>query len=176
MKDINSIPDLIQQFAEAPDEEQASILKRIDIKIDEFEKYASWCEGGYTRNCLTRTNKFEFILICWDTNAKTAIHGHDGQDCWVHQISGQITETRYKTVDGQHTEYVSRDLEEGKMVYMTDQMGFHCIENTSGKRAMTLHVYASPIDSCKVLDDNGVIQTKELVYDTISDESIATAV
>ena len=166
MTDINTISNLIKQFDEAPDEELASVLKRINIPIDEFENYASWSKNSYTRNCIARTDDFEFILICWDTNAKTAIHGHDGQDCWVHQVSGKITETRYKNGQDGMTEYVSRDLEKGKMVYMTDKMGFHEIENTSGTRAMTLHVYASPIDECKVVTEDGDIEVRELSYDT----------
>lgn len=176
MKEINTIPNLVQQFEDAPDEELASVLKRINIPIDEFEEYASWSENSYTRNCITRTDEFEFILICWDTNAKTSIHGHDGQDCWVHQVSGNIKERRYKNNDGDLSQYVARELEEGKMVYMTDKMGFHSIENISGQRAMTLHVYASPIDECKVVTADGTIQIKALSYDTNHDQAWKEAV
>jgi cysteine dioxygenase len=33
---------------------------------------------------------------------------------------------------------------------MTDEMGFHLIKNKSKQKAMTLHVYAGPIDACEI--------------------------
>ena len=96
MLPITSIENLIECFDDAEPSEQASVLKRTDISVSDFEKYASWIKGGYSRNCITRRDSFEMILICWDEGAKTPIHDHDGQHCWVLQVSGPIVEKRFE--------------------------------------------------------------------------------
>ena len=41
----------------------------------------------------------------------------------------------------------------------------HSIENISTQRAMTLHIYASPIDECKVYnDEKDCFEMKEMSY------------
>ena len=92
MQSITSIENLIECFDDAEPSEQVSVLKRTNISVSDFEKYASWINGEYSRNCIARRDSFEMILICWDEDAKTPIHDHGGQHCWVLQVSGTITE------------------------------------------------------------------------------------
>ena len=173
MSTITTIDQLIECFDEAEPSEQVSVLKRIEIPKSEFKEYATWKKGGYTRNCLARKEGFEFILICWDAGSVTPIHGHGGEDCWVHQVSGLVKEKRYKKTSYGFEVTNDATLIEGGLTYMHDRMGYHTIENCTDEPSMTLHVYASPIDRCKVYnDEKGEFETVEMEYDTIEGREV----
>lgn len=176
MSKITSIDQLIECFDNAEPSEQVSVLKRIDIPLNEFDDYATWKKGDYTRNCIARREGFEFILLCWDNTAITPIHGHDGQNCWVYQVDGEICEKRYVESDSGFKVTNEANLTPGKISFMHDRMGFHTIENISETRAMTLHVYANPIDSCLVYcDEKQEFEEKDMVYDTMPDHLLQNA-
>ncbi|MGD1848330.1 MAG: cysteine dioxygenase family protein [Salibacteraceae bacterium] len=164
----STIPQLIEKFAAATANEQAGILKHNAISVTEFEQYATWSEEGYTRNCIFRNADFEFILLCWQPGAITAIHGHGGQDCWVYQVDGEVQEERFDREDNAFISTAKMVLRAGRLSYMNDQMGYHAIQNTSTSRAMTLHIYASPIERCMVFNPKtNCFEVRELEYDSV---------
>ena len=168
MESISSALELIESFDDSDPLEQSKIIKNIDIPLEEFREYATWKNEDYTRNCLAKTEDYEFILLCWDGNCETAIHDHAGQNCWVVQVSGTVKETRYSgEADGLEIESVGY-LKPGQVSYMNDQLGYHKIENNSGEKAMTLHVYVKPIEACQVLnEETSAFEMKEMVYDQV---------
>lgn len=173
MSTIKTIEELINEFDNADFAEQKSVLKRIDIPVEEFQEYASWEDGSYTRNCIARKDGFEFILLCWAKDVGSSIHGHDGQHCWVYQVCGTVNEKRFDFTNGAFEETNNVNLDKGAITYMHDRMGYHSIQNVSGKGAMTLHVYANPIDRCKVYNEEiGKFETVEMEYDTIDAEPV----
>ena len=155
--------------------EFASVIKRVDFDRVDLECFMSWRADGYTRNCLAKTDAYELILLCWEPGAKTSIHDHGGEDCWVYQLEGTISEFRYEEGEaGTLVETQQLDLKPGKLTFMNDEMGYHSISNLSDERALTLHVYASPIDSCNVYNqEQGCFQSKDLFYDTFLNESVS---
>lgn len=175
MLPITSIENLIECFDDAEPSEQASILKRTNISVSDFEKYASWIKGEYSRNCMARRDSFEMILICWDDDAKTPIHDHDGQHCWVLQVSGSIIEKRFEKNDSGFTLVDEAELIAGKISYMNDKMGYHTLENNYQSRAMTLHIYANPINQCNVYnEEKSKFEVKEMAYDTVHKLDLST--
>ena len=166
MSSIKSLEQLINHFEDEPPSRRAKILDEAQIPIGDFMKYASWKEDCYTRNCIARTEEFEFILICWDLNAITPIHGHDDKDCWMYQIEGELKE-KVLTETEHGFELVSENkLTESTVSFMHDTMGYHTLSNNGEKRAMSLHIYAAPIDKCLVYSDNvSRFKTVELSYD-----------
>ena len=65
-------------------------------------------------------------------------------------------------------------LTPGKLTYMNDSMGYHTIGNISNQRAMTLHIYASPIDSCKVYNnEKACFEVKHMSYHTCKENALA---
>ena len=173
MSSIKTITELIEAFENAEPSEQIGVLKRIDIPRDEFEEFATWDEGSYTRNCIVRHDKFEFILLCWDSGVKTPIHGHDGQNCWVYQVAGTVSEKRFKQTHYGFELTNDTTLSEGRITYMHDRMGYHTLENISSSPSMTLHVYANPIDRCEVYNEKiGCFETVKMEYDTIEGQIV----
>lgn len=174
MQFIESIEDLITALDQSDQSERSGIMKRLKINQDEIENYTTWCKEGYTRNCLARSEEYEVILLCWDKNSETPIHGHDGQDCWVYQVQGDVEEIRYEENDSGALEESHRmELSEGGLSYMNDEMGYHLIKNISNQRAMTLHVYAAPIDACEVFDtEKEKFEVTEMEYDSVAEELV----
>lgn len=173
MPSIKTISELIETFDNAEPSEQVGVLKSIDIDVSEFEEFATWEKDGYTRNCIARRDGFEFILLCWEVGAKTPIHGHDSQNCWVYQVSGSVSEQRFKQTSYGFELTNDATLTEGGISYMHDRMGFHTLENISSSPSMTLHVYANPIDRCEVYNEQrGCFETVEMEYDTIEGQEV----
>ena len=54
------------------------LLKVTGLNEAEFEKYATWNQESYTRNCIARTDTYELILLCWEKKQETPIHEHGG--------------------------------------------------------------------------------------------------
>jgi cysteine dioxygenase len=164
---IKTIEDLIDTLETASSDRFAQIIQQISITEDSLKHFATWLDEGYTRNCLMRNDDYEIILLCWDKGAKTAIHGHGGENCWVYQVSGTVEEIRYTNINDSINESERLALNPGRISFMHDRMGFHAIQNISNDKAMTLHIYASPIDRCMVYnDEKDCFEMKTMSYDT----------
>ena len=168
MLPITTIENFIECLDDAKPSEQASVIKRTNISVSDFEKYASWIDGKYSRNCIARKDTYEMILICWDEYAKTSIHDHGGQHCWVLQISGTIIEKRFDKNETGLTLIDEAELRAGNISYMNDKMGYHTLENNSQSRSMTLHIYANPINQCNVYNkEKSKFELKDMTYDAM---------
>jgi cysteine dioxygenase len=169
MNRIESLNELIETLDDCDPEDYVKLAKHMKLPHSDFEKYAHWKPDGYTRNCIERTDAYELILICWNPGNETPIHCHSEQRCWVYQVEGKLSELRYKA-DELGTLVVCNEMElsPGRLTYMEDSMGYHTLKNHSDERAMTLHLYISPIDTCKVFNDTteDSFKLKELKYDS----------
>lgn len=173
MQSIKSIDELVASLDEATPKDYPLIAKSINIDPEDFYEYATWEPRGYTRNCIARTDDYELILICWDAGAVTPLHGHDGQDCWVYQVTGEMTELRYDKEGGKLKKTNEMAFSQGSLAYMHDRMGYHVLKNLGDTRCMTLHCYMKPVESCEVFDaEKGRFVTQELHYDTFEGEPI----
>jgi cysteine dioxygenase len=176
MNHIISIEQLAETLDQVAPLDHAKTMKRIKIEAQELEPYTTWSDQCYTRNCLARTKEYELILLCWDIGSKTPIHGHGGEDCWVYQVQGTVKEIRFEQNVGLLKVTDEMVLTPGKLTYMNDIMGYHSIENISNQRAMTLHIYASPIDTCKVYnDEEDCFEIKEMSYHTYKGNEVESS-
>lgn len=176
MNTINSLNELIDLLKQSNAENYVSIAKDMCIPHNDFEKYAHWKEVGYARNCIIKTEAFELILICWNKSDTTPIHGHNDQKCWVYIIDGEMSETRYKEDStGSLTECNKMQIKAGDLTYMENRMGYHSLKNSSEKKAMTLHLYCNPIESCDVFNvTENCFENKVLIFDSIGGEKISS--
>ncbi|MEM7086657.1 MAG: cysteine dioxygenase family protein [Bacteroidota bacterium] len=168
MNCIESLNELIETLEDCDPEDYVKLAKNMSIPKSDFEKYAHWKPDGYCRNCIERTDTYELILICWNPGDETPIHCHSEQRCWVYQVEGKIHEERYRADDsGVLVPCNQMELHPGRLTYMEDSMGYHTLRNHSDEKSMTLHLYISPIDSCKVFGDTEEsFKVKELKYDS----------
>lgn len=136
----------------------------IQLGAHDFDGFTNWESDAYTRNCIVRTDAYELILICWSEGQITPVHCHGGEECWVYMVDGQIEETRFEDDDNGDIRPVhSMSLTEGKITYMNDEMGYHKLHNVNTGRSMSLHLYANPIDACRVYsDETGKFELRKL--------------
>ena len=172
-ENIQTINDLVNSLSEGERTKFDKIFRSINIPKNEFDQFSSWSDESYTRNCIVETDSFELILLCWEKGQFTAIHDHGGEECWVYAIDGAFKETIFrKKSETEMTQQKSTDIREGGITFMVDFIGFHRLENTSDKRGMSLHLYAKPIRSCQVFDEErSEFTTKELAYTKIFNAS-----
>ncbi|WP_204343824.1 cysteine dioxygenase [Psychroserpens algicola] len=168
MKPQTHIQKLITQLSESPIEDYNAVLKDFDFSLIDFTDFESWSSKHYTRNCIYRDSNFELLLLCWNPNQATAIHGHDGEDCWVYLLEGEIEEVYYAYDDSSVLRQVnSQKYEANELSFMNDRLGFHKLKNVCKGKSLSLHLYAKPIDNCVCFDERSqVFNNRELSYDT----------
>lgn len=165
-----TLEELVSTLSDEDSIKYSQILRSAQLSSRDFESCCSWSSESYTRNCVVETEDFELILLCWQPGQVTPIHDHGGEECWVKIIEGEFKETVYKEDDvGQLKAVKTTYSKPEDITYMVDFMGFHSLENLSDKRSLSLHLYAKPIRSCQVLDqETGELVNKDLTYDTIA--------
>lgn len=168
----------LNELVTALDEEERStysnIIRSIKLSSDIFEDYCSWSKESYTRNCIVENEKFELILLCWEKGQFTPIHYHGGEECWVKIIQGEFRETIYKEDESGELQAIKSSISKtGDVSYMIDFIGCHRLGNLSDERSMSLHLYAKPIRSCKIFDENsGKFVHKDMVYHTVAEKAV----
>ena len=174
MEFVNNLPQLLSVLPECEGPDYLKIAKDMNIPPSDFKAYEFWSKEGYTRNCLARTDSYELLLLCWDSNQGTPIHCHNGEECWVYIIKGELEEERYEMNESDDLVLVEKSISQASdLSYMSDEMGYHLLRNTKSQRAMSLHLYMNPINECSIYDEeNGVFIYKELQYDSVKGEVV----
>ncbi|MDG5492851.1 cysteine dioxygenase family protein [Psychroserpens sp. SPM9] len=168
MKSPEYIQQLIALLSTSSIENYNSILKNFDFGTVDFKSYESWSSQHYTRNCIYKDAHFELILLCWNSNQETTIHGHDGEDCWVYLVEGEMEEVFY-AIDNDHNllEVGAHKILPEQLTFMNDRLGFHKLRNSHQGTSISLHVYAKPIERCVSFDETSQqFVEKKLSFDT----------
>ena len=168
--------DFFDSLCEANYENYEGLIKEHNINFETLLPFASWSSDSYQRICLANNVDCELILLCWDEGQKTPIHSHDGQKCWVYFAKGEFEECLYAKGDKNRLLHKNR-VEEGQVTFLTDEIGFHSLENRSSGLGMTLHLYANPIKKCQVYSESEEdFVDKEMAFDVDLSDSNLNAV
>jgi len=162
------IHSLIYQLSESSKEDYTQILTDFDFEVVDFSAIEHWTPNCYSRNCFYRDENFELILICWDKSQETAIHDHDGEECWVYLLQGELEEDFFRLGSSQQLELTkTKILTENQMTKSDKNSGFHRLRNNTTNRAISLHLYAKPIKQSQTFDNElGSLVEKKLKDDT----------
>lgn len=165
MKQITSLNQLLEELPRCEGNDYVQIAKNMDISPEDLSEYAHFSDQTYTRNCIMRTQDFELLLLCWNKGQKTSIHSHDGEECWVYLAEGKLREKRFKESADSIEKIDDTKMSQSRLSYMNDHMGYHSLENIADDKSMSLHLYVSPIDECKVYDEEQEkFKDKDLKY------------
>jgi cysteine dioxygenase len=147
-----------------------------DVRIDErtLAPYLNWVPGRYTRNLVARDAAFELIAICWDADSRSAIHDHADSDCAFVLQAGAVRCENFQVAwrDGRENGPAevrftgARTLQGGQIDMRSGHLSVHRVAADGGP-AITLHVYAKPIDQCMIYAENGSYATSISRYDTV---------
>ena len=134
-------------------------LEQTPVVPDTLERYLTWDRQHYTRNLIDKTPLYELIAICWDIGQVSSVHNHRDQNCWMSVPIGRLLVENYRVI--------SQDLDKGiSSLEATDPVEMnpahpcavdplepvHRVLNPKefNQRAVSLHVYSRPYDSCVV--------------------------
>jgi cysteine dioxygenase len=150
-------------------------LVAYEIRPEELERYKMWLDDRHTRNKIFRNDMIEVMLICWPIGAVTPLHTHNGQLGWMTMIEGKLKVENYSKVNcnrPENQQVVGMDCLAGATQIEMEHLGnelavpggplntvdktqtIHRIRNLAewNERAVSMHVYSRPIDSCVVFD------------------------
>ncbi|HEY0381555.1 MAG TPA: cysteine dioxygenase family protein [Candidatus Elarobacter sp.] len=176
MNTLHGIDDLAVALRELGEVLQpvrvAATLRGVRIDERTLAPYLTWTSGRYTRNLVHRDAAFELIAICWEKDARSAIHDHADSDCAFVLQTGSITCENFRVAwrgeelgpcDVRRTG--TRTLRTGEIDMRSGHLSVHRVGACDG-RAVTLHVYAKPIDHCLQFEEDGTSRVAYSHYDT----------
>lgn len=166
---ISSLNALVSALNSGLYQEALSQSYDLIIKESEIEPYTSWNKSRYTRNCISRNDDFELILLCWEEGQETAIHCHDQQECWVKVIRGEFKEYIYEYDDESASMNYTKTahVAENEVTTIENSKTYHSLENNYQGRSISLHLYMKPILKCNVYNQTtNQLECKSLTYDT----------
>jgi cysteine dioxygenase len=135
------------------------LLRTSPVDPQSLESYLIWDRQHYTRNLIDKTPLYELLAICWETGQGSSIHNHKEQNCWMAVPIGKLLVQNYRVVQ-QNLESGTCDIEPSDVIEMNPTSPaavdpghpVHKVYNPQefGERAVSLHVYSRPYDSCVV--------------------------
>jgi cysteine dioxygenase len=149
-----------------------------EINAADLERFKQWLPDRHTRNKVFRNEMIEVMVICWPIGAVTPLHTHNGQLGWMTMIEGKLVVENFRKIDcnrPENQQVVGMDCLAGatriEMKHLETELcvpggplntvdktqTIHRIKNLDewNERAVSMHVYSRPIDSCVVFDIEG---------------------
>jgi cysteine dioxygenase len=147
---------------------------RVDVRT--LTPYLYFSSERYTRNLIHKTSQFELIAICWEIGQKSAIHNHRDQNCWMAVPAGRLLVENFhlikQDIDGGECKLAAADTVEmkpGQPCAVNPGDPVHRVYNPRefNQRAISLHVYSRPFDTCVVYSpEQGTCGVIQLHYTT----------
>lgn len=134
-------------------------LQDMPVNGDSLAPYLTWSRQHYTRNLIDRTPLYELMAICWEVGQVSSVHNHRDQNCWMAVPIGRLQVENFHLVHQDLQKGVSR-LEPLNTVEMN--LSHPCAVDPADPvhrvlnprefngRAVSLHVYSRPFDTCVV--------------------------
>jgi cysteine dioxygenase len=153
-----------------------AFLQSNTIVPESIEPYLTWDRQHYTRNLIDKTPLYELIAICWEIGQASSVHNHRDQNCWMVVPIGRLLVGNYHLVS-QHLDRGQCQLEPTDTVEMNPTHPcavdpadpVHRVYNPRefNCRAVSLHIYSRPFDSCIVYSpEHGTCGEIKLHYNT----------
>jgi cysteine dioxygenase len=153
-----------------------SFLRDSPVAPDTLERYLTWDPQHYTRNLIDKTPLYELIAICWDIGHISSIHNHRDQNCWMAVPIGRLQVQNYRVLQSDLAKGTCK-LEKTDLLEMNPHQPcavdprepVHKVFNPREfkQRAVSLHVYSRPYDSCVVYsEEQGTCGEIKLNYTT----------
>jgi cysteine dioxygenase len=152
----------LRRFPEPAFNRVAQIVKFLESMLvapDSLTTYLTWDRQHYTRNLIDKTPLYELIAICWEVGQGSSVHNHRDQNCWMAVPIGRLLVENYHVIS-EKLEEGTCSLETAGTVEMNpthpcavDPLEpVHRVYNPRefNQRAVSLHVYSRPFDSCVV--------------------------
>lgn len=147
----------------------------------DWREFALASDQHYTRNLIVREARFELMVLCWGPDQASPIHNHEGQDCWMAVLDGEIEEARFEMPDprvsGPLQSKGALRFQAGQVAFIRDEMGLHLVRPwpPSGAASVTLHLYSMPYEDCNCYcPDTGRITRRKLGHYSVRGRILPT--
>lgn len=162
---VERVADACDPLSPAAVEE---VLARFRPSAATLARHVRFQADRYARVRMHRSAAFELLLLAWERGQATPIHDHDGQAGWFTVLEGRLSVQEYARAGG------PADLRDLPADAETDQVRLHpgrryAVDagrtvaeagapetihrvGAAEDRAVSLHVYAGPLDSIVVFD------------------------
>ena len=163
-----SIDDFVHELRKFPESAfcELETIRRFQAErpVDpaSLEPYLFWDAQHYTRNLIDKTALYELIAICWEVGHTSSIHNHRDQNCWMAAPIGKLQVQNYRVLF-QDLKVGKCKLERSDLLQMDREHPcavdprepVHKVFNPRewNQRAVSLHVYSRPFDSCDVYSE-----------------------
>jgi len=161
-----TIQDFATELAAIPEQEFThesvlGFLRSHRVDATSLAPYLYFSREHYTRHLIHRTDLFELLAICWESGQKSAIHNHRDQSCWMATAYGTVQVLNFKLIRKDAANGFCELQPDSHFLITPDSPQevdpdepIHQVLNPSSfaSRAVTLHVYSRPFDTCEVYD------------------------
>ncbi len=135
------------------------LMREAPVDPESLTPYLTWSRQHYTRNLIDKTPLYELMAICWEVGQASSVHNHQDQNCWMAVPIGRLLVENFH-LKSQQLELGKCELSAADTVEMNPanpcvvdpKEPVHRVVNSEsfGQRAVSLHVYSRPFDSCIV--------------------------
>ena len=144
------------------------------VMPDTLAPFLNWSKGCYTRNLIFKSSLFEVIAICWESGQFSQVHNHRGQNCWMAVPIGRLRVQNFRVGSRDAAQgrcavapADSYDMDATHPAAVAPDAPVHQVLNLAefGQRAVSLHIYSHPYDSCEVyVPEKGIYHDVPLHY------------
>ncbi|NTX34855.1 cysteine dioxygenase [Myxococcus sp. CA033] len=117
-----------------------------------LESFVEFDPARYVRKTLAKTRACELLLVCWGPGQGSLVHDHGGSSGVSLLVRGELRETRYAWAGDRLVPDVSVRAAEGDLL-LEESDTIHRVLNTSRRGAVSLHLYAPPMEGMTPYDD-----------------------
>ena len=168
LHDLRALGDL-RQHAQIVD----GLVEGFATPLARIVRHLPWTARGYARTLVERSDAFELVLISWAPCSGAPLHDHAGQDCWLLPLAGAFDVDDYALLGGDRRRawlvpLRSRRIGAGELDRRDEHEGVHAVTPAT-PLALSLHLYARPIDRCRVFDlRRSTWSWRRLRYDAVA--------
>jgi predicted metal-dependent enzyme (double-stranded beta helix superfamily) len=141
------------------DPEYVSAMQRAALAFSQYRSRLPAIPYAYTRTRLIERPHFEIVVMQWAAGSVSPIHDHGASRCWVLMLEGTLdVENFERDVENGTTEVSMRP--NGTLKLKADDIDsrygpteLHRVVNSSPENAYSLQLYATPISTYNVFDE-----------------------
>jgi cysteine dioxygenase len=151
-------------------------LQATPVDADSLVPYLNWNRQHYTRNLIERTPLYELMAICWEVGQASSVHNHRDQNCWMAVPVGRLLVENfhlvYQDLQGGRCQLeplntVEMNISQPCAVDPADPVHRVLNPREFDQRAVSLHVYSRPFETCVVYSpEQGTCGEIQLYFNT----------
>jgi hypothetical protein len=185
---VNALVERLRTYPASAFEQTEAIrtlLLQMPVAEPSLTPYLTWDRQHYTRNLIDKSELYELLAICWEAGQASSVHNHRDQMCWMAAALGRLVVENFH-VRFQDIEAGKCQLEASNTLELTPENPcavdprepVHRVVNPreANQRAVTLHVYSRPFDTCVVYSpEQGTCGDIRLHYNTMFGKAVVSS-